>query len=182
MSSRWISTSLSLPSTPVWRLIVACAALTSDDLPMPRAPHRSALLAGRPRANRSVFSTRRSRTRSTPRRSLSSTRLTLATGPSVPRSARQTKASAASKSGFAGAKGASRSSASAMRLRRSAWLGSGCGMDFFYAFNSFVLWHRCGRSSKSRHGTGLRQASGCTCGSLQNWYFDNDLGGSISGP
>ena len=34
------------------RLIAACAALTSDDLPMPRAPHSSALLAGSARAKR----------------------------------------------------------------------------------------------------------------------------------
>ena len=52
MSSRWISTSLRRPATSFSRLIAACAALTSDDLPMPRAPHRSALLAGRPRAKR----------------------------------------------------------------------------------------------------------------------------------
>ena len=69
MSSRWISTSLRRPATSVSRLMAACAALTSDDLPMPRAPHSSALLAGRPRAKRWVFSTRRSRTRSIPRRS-----------------------------------------------------------------------------------------------------------------
>ena len=99
MSSRWISTSLSRPATPLSRLIAACAAFTSDDLPMPRAPHRSALLAGRARAKRWVFSTRRSRTRSTPRRSARSTRLTRRTGASAPLSARQTKASAASKSG-----------------------------------------------------------------------------------
>ena len=47
MSSRWISTSFRRPATSLSRLIAACAALTSDDLPMPRAPHRSALLAGR---------------------------------------------------------------------------------------------------------------------------------------
>src|SRR6188508_3295079 len=37
-------------------------ALTSEDFPMPRAPHSRALLAGRPLANRSVFSTSTSRT------------------------------------------------------------------------------------------------------------------------
>ena len=62
--------------------IAACAALTSDDLPMPRAPQSSALLAGRPRAKRSVFSTRRSRTRSMPLSSDISTRLTRRTGAS----------------------------------------------------------------------------------------------------
>ena len=66
MSSRWISTSLRRPATSPSRLMAACAALTSDDLPMPRAPHSSALLAGRARAKRWVFSTRRSRTRSMP--------------------------------------------------------------------------------------------------------------------
>src|ERR1700722_9222173 len=125
MSSRWISTSLRRPATSFSRLIAACAALTSDDFPMPRAPHRSALLAGRPRAKRWVFSTRRSRTRSIPRRSERSTRLTRATGANAPRSARQIKASASSKSGFAGAAGTARSSASAMRRRRSAWLSRG---------------------------------------------------------
>ena len=71
------------------RLIAAWAALTSEDLPIPRAPHRSALLAGKPRAKRWVFSTRRSRTRSMPRRSERSTRLTRAIGARSPRSARQ---------------------------------------------------------------------------------------------
>src|SRR5271166_1119677 len=125
MSSRWISTSLSLPSTPFSRLIEACAAFTSEDFPMPRAPQSSALLAGSPRAKRSVFSTSRSRTRSIPLRRFRSTRLMRFTGASAPRSARQMNASAASKSGANGGAGASRSSASAMRLRRSAWLWSG---------------------------------------------------------
>ena len=57
-------------------LIEAWTALTSDDLPMPRAPHRSTLLAGRPAAKRCVLSTRMSRTRSTPRISPMSTRFT----------------------------------------------------------------------------------------------------------
>ena len=57
-------------------LIAACTALTSDDLPMPRAPQSSTLLAGRPAAKRSVLSTRMSRTRSTPRIRPMSTRLT----------------------------------------------------------------------------------------------------------
>src|SRR5262245_46113440 len=73
--------------------MLACAALTSDDLPMPRAPHSSALLAGRPLAKRSVFSIRMSRIRSMPFRRLISTRLTRGTGDSRP-SGCQTKASA----------------------------------------------------------------------------------------
>ncbi len=120
MSSRWISTSFRRLSPTPRRLISACAALTSDDLPMPRAPHSRALLAGRPRAKRSVLSISRSRTRSTPWSSEMSTRLTLAIGSSAPRSARQTKASAASKSGRGSGGGARRSSASAMRASSRA--------------------------------------------------------------
>ena len=47
-------------------LIAACTALTSELLPMPRAPHSSTLLAGKPAAKRSVLSSRMSRTRSMP--------------------------------------------------------------------------------------------------------------------
>ena len=79
MSSRWISTSLSLPRATL-ALTAACEALTSDDLPMPRAPHNSALFAGRPLAKRSVFSISVSRTRSMPLSSVISTRLTRGTG------------------------------------------------------------------------------------------------------
>ena len=73
--------------------MLACAALTSDDLPMPRAPHSSALLAGRPLAKRSVFSIRMSRIRSMPLSRPRSTRLTCGTGASRPFGC-QTKASA----------------------------------------------------------------------------------------
>ena len=48
MSSRWISTSLSACDPASSRLTCAWTALTSEDLPMPRAPQSSALLAGRP--------------------------------------------------------------------------------------------------------------------------------------
>src|SRR5277367_5102147 len=51
---------------------------------MPRAPHKSALLAGRPSAKRSVFSIRMSRIRSIPLSSPNSTRLTRGTGVSRP--------------------------------------------------------------------------------------------------
>ena len=50
ISSRWISISLRRPEPPS---TAACTALTSELLPMPRAPHSSALLAGRPAAKRS---------------------------------------------------------------------------------------------------------------------------------
>src|ERR1700760_1829735 len=76
--------------------MLAWAAFTSDDLPMPRAPHNSALLAGRPSANRSVFSIRMSRIRSIPLSRSISTRLTRGTALSRPFGC-QTKASASSK-------------------------------------------------------------------------------------
>ena len=47
-------------------LTAACAALTSELLPVPRAPHNSTLLAGSPAAKRRVLSIRMSRTRSMP--------------------------------------------------------------------------------------------------------------------
>ena len=118
MSSRWISMSLSSPSLPLAAcaaLTDACTALTSDDFPMPRAPQRSALLAGRPRAKRSVFSTSTSRMRSMPLSSDISTRLTLATGASLRPSGCQENASAAANRGAAATSGASRSSAAAIR-------------------------------------------------------------------
>src|SRR5258706_7908754 len=73
--------------------MLACVALTSDDLPMPRAPHSSALLAGSPLAKRAVFSIRISRIRSIPLSRPRSTRLTRGTGASRPFGC-QTKASA----------------------------------------------------------------------------------------
>ena len=75
MSSRWISISFSFSAGLRSALMLACAAFTSDDLPMPRAPQSRALLAGRPSAKRSVFS----RIRSTPLSRNSSTRLTRGT-------------------------------------------------------------------------------------------------------
>src|SRR5262245_50807489 len=110
--------SLSGPSLPLVAcaaLTDACTALTSDDFPMPRAPQRSALLAGRPRAKRSVFSTSTSRMRSMPLSSDISTRLTLATGTSLRPSGCQENASAAANRGAGAASGASRSSAAAIR-------------------------------------------------------------------
>src|SRR6185312_12714872 len=73
--------------------MVACAAFTSEDLPMPRAPQSRALLAGRPLANRSEFSIRMSRIRSMPLSRKRSTRLTRLTSVSRPFGC-QTKASA----------------------------------------------------------------------------------------
>ena len=64
--------------------MLAWVAFTNDDLPMPRAPQSSALLAGKPLAKRSVFSIRMSRIRSMPLSRLISTRLTRGTGASRP--------------------------------------------------------------------------------------------------
>ena len=96
---------------------------------MPRAPHSSALLAGRPRAKRSVFSTSRSRTRSMPRNRPMSTRLTRGTGVKPELAACQTKASAASKSALPPVWGASRSSASAIRVRVERSSGGGTALS-----------------------------------------------------
>ena len=98
----------------------ACAALTRLDLPMPRAPHSSALLAGRPPANRRVFSSSVAAVRSMPFRRPRGTRLTLGTGTKRPPSAIQTNARAASKSGATGAGRLRRSSATAMRSSKEA--------------------------------------------------------------
>ena len=68
-----------LPSPSSWRTS-ACAALTSEDLPMPRAPHSSALLAGRPWAKRRVLSRSWSEARSMPLSRPSGWRLTCGTG------------------------------------------------------------------------------------------------------
>src|SRR5437763_6748444 len=71
---------------------------------MPRAPHSSALFAGRPSAKRSVFSIRMSRIRSMPLSKPSSTRLTLGTGDSRPFGC-QTKASVSARREAASAVG-----------------------------------------------------------------------------
>src|SRR5260221_9890225 len=78
----------------------AWAAFTSDDFPMPRAPHSKALLAEGPLAKRSVFSIRMSRIRSIPLSRPRSTRLTRGTGASRPFGC-QTKASALSNESLA---------------------------------------------------------------------------------
>src|SRR3954452_16282380 len=80
--------------------MLACAAFTSDDLPMPRAPHNSALLAGYPLAKRSVFSRRMSRSRSIPRSRPISTRLTRGTGASRPLGCQMKASALASTSAF----------------------------------------------------------------------------------
>src|SRR5439155_23253686 len=95
-------------------------ALTSELLPMPLAPHRRALLAGRPLANRRVFSIRISRVWSMPRRSSISTRLTLETGSSRRRGAFQMKAEAEVRSWAGGGAGASLSRAEAIRRKLAA--------------------------------------------------------------
>src|SRR5262249_38396621 len=112
-----ISISLSRPFLllcPAAALTPACAAFTSDDLPMPRAPQSNALLAGKPLGKRPVFLTRTSGTRSIPFRSDISTRFTWATGASRP-SGCQINASAAARSARAVRCGARRSSATAIR-------------------------------------------------------------------
>ena len=86
---------------------------------MPRAPHSSALLAGSPLANRSVFSISVSRMRSMPLSSIISTRLTRGTGARRAPLGCQMKASAASKSVPVSTAGASRSSAAATRASMS---------------------------------------------------------------
>ena len=99
MSSRWISTSFKGRAVSVASdRTAACVALTSDDLPIPRAPHKSTLLAGSPSAKRDVLSCRMSRTRSTPRISPMSIRLGLGTGCRYCVSGSQIKHSAHSKS------------------------------------------------------------------------------------
>ena len=64
MSSRWISISTRLPGRSSFSR--PWIALTSELLPMPRVPQSSALLAGRPAANRRVLSWSVSATRSIP--------------------------------------------------------------------------------------------------------------------
>ncbi len=71
----------------------ACTAFTRDDLPMPRAPQRSALLAGSPAANRRVFS-RDAGAVIDALEQPSGTRLTWATGSKTAASGCQMKASA----------------------------------------------------------------------------------------
>src|SRR5262249_45107651 len=105
--------------------MLACAALTNEDLPMPRAPQSRALLAGRPLAKRSVFSIRMSRIRSMPFNRKRSTRLTRLTSLNRPFGC-QTKASALPKDpaaagggALADKSGAIASSARAMRAGAS---------------------------------------------------------------
>ena len=98
---------------------------------MPRAPHSSALLAGRPLAKRSVFSISMSRTRSMPLSSDISTRLTRGTGTRRP-SGCHTKASADVRSGCWPRCGARRSSALAIRSRTS-FCANGVALAFALA-------------------------------------------------
>src|SRR5580658_2877849 len=145
--------------------IEACAALTSDDLPMPRAPHNSALFAGRPRAKRSVFSTKRSRTRSIPLRSDMSTRLTRRTAASLRLSGCQMKASAAEKSDSGGGGGARRSNALAIRASTSALPSRGLGVPVTRAtFLIAFLLEREGDLAMIAPGCGL-SLSGAGVGS-----------------
>src|ERR1700712_3071808 len=122
--------------------MLAWGAFTSDDLPMPRAPHNSALLAGYPLAKRSVFSIRMSRIRSMPLSRLSSTRLTRGTGASRPLGC-QMKASALSSTsaleafGEAAERPAAMASSARAILSSASWLDGGGGR-FVAAFGDFV--------------------------------------------
>ncbi len=80
MSSRWISMSFSGRLTPETGVDVGVGGLDERRLAHAARAHKSALLADNPRAKRSVLSARRSRSRSMPRKSAISTRLTLCTG------------------------------------------------------------------------------------------------------
>ena len=80
---------------------------------MPRAPQSSALFAGRPLANRSVFSIRMSRIRSMPLSRPRSTRLTRGTGANRPLGC-HTKASAAANESSASGAGDPADSCAAM--------------------------------------------------------------------
>ena len=82
ISSRCISTrfrTLSLVS-----LINACTDLTKLDLPVPRAPHKRALLAGSPTENLLVFSNKMSACLFIPLSKSSGSLLTCGTGSSQP--------------------------------------------------------------------------------------------------
>src|SRR6185437_10523743 len=121
MSSRCTSIRTSAVLRP--RLTCACTALTSELLPMPRAPHRSALLAGRPSAKRRVLAISVSRWLSIALSNSRSMLATSATSVSAPRCGSQTKASPFSGSALGRGAGASRSSAAAARASNeaSAW-------------------------------------------------------------
>src|ERR1700742_2517508 len=122
--------------------MLACAAFTSDDFPMPRAPHNSALLAGRPSAKRSVFSIRMSRNRSIPLSRPRSTRLTRGTGASRPLGCQMKASALASTSALeafgdvAGKPAAMASSARAI-LSATSWPDGGDGR-FVAAFGGFA--------------------------------------------
>ena len=122
MSSRWISIRASACGCAA--LIRPWIALISELLPMPRAPHNSALLAGRPAANRSVLSSRMSRTRSIPTSSSSGTPDTCATGRSCCAWASHTKASAAARSASGMVGGARRSTALTRRCNKPVRSGA----------------------------------------------------------
>ena len=96
---------------------------------MPRAPHSMAVLAGHPRATRSVLASNMPFCRSTPCNSAIGTRETLGTGSSRAGEGCQTKASAAPRLGRAGGGGARRSRAAAIRSRESISRGSVAGVS-----------------------------------------------------
>ena len=113
ISSRWISTRLQ--SRPFFKM-APCTDFTSDDLPVPRAPHNSALFAGNRLAKAVVLVISKSRCSSTPRNKLSAKRLTAFTATNWRISECQTYASAVASDALSGAGGHWRSSALAIRV------------------------------------------------------------------
>ena len=102
MSSRWISTSFSRPSTPPRRLIVGVRRLDQRRLAhAARAPQQRVVGRQAAREALGVLDQEVAHPVDPAAEGRWSTRLTCATGASAPRSARQTKASAAAKSGVA---------------------------------------------------------------------------------
>ena len=113
ISSRWISTR---PQSRPFFKIAPCTDFTSDDLPVPRAPHNSALFAGNRLAKAVVLVISKSRCSSTPRNKSSAKRLTAVTATNWRMSECQTYASAVTSDALSGAGGHWRSSALAIRV------------------------------------------------------------------
>ena len=112
-------------------LTAAWTDLTSELLPVPRAPQSKALLAGKPFAKRSVLPCNISICCSIPRKSSRSRRLMLWTGIKRSGLVCQTYASAASRDCKGGGGGAIRSSASAIRCSRSLLFSEPVMVDIF---------------------------------------------------
>ncbi len=100
-------------------LASACTALTSDDLPVPRAPHKSTLLAGSPLAKRNVLSKSFAFCGSIPFKRAIGRRLTRVTGSIASGSVCQMKALTSAGRHTGSYTGLRRSRAAAMRSRVS---------------------------------------------------------------